>query len=85
MRDVEMVETGQVSRSDLAEMEQYLGPSVLAKLQSMDDDEDFEVYEELEEELVAEIEEELIEELEAELVDELVEEIGEVSDDEDSK
>ena len=85
VRDVEMVETGQVSRSDLAEMEQYLGPSVLAKLQSMDDDEDFEVYEELEEELVAEIEEELIEELEAELVDELVEEIGEVSDDEDSK
>ena len=85
VRDVEMVETGQVSRSELAEMEQYLGPSVLAKLQSMDDDEDFEVYEELEEELVAEIEEELIEELEAELVDELVEEIGEVSDDEDSK
>jgi len=91
VRDVEMVETGQVSRSELAEMEQYLGPSVLAKLQSMDDDEDFEVYEELEEELVAAIEEELVEELEAELdaeaelVDELVEEIIEVSDDEDSK
>ena len=39
-----MVETGQVSREDLAEMEQYLGPSVLAKLQSLDD-EDFEAYE----------------------------------------
>jgi small subunit ribosomal protein S2 len=42
IRDVEMAETGQVSREDLAEMEQYLGPSVLAKLQSLDDDEDFE-------------------------------------------
>jgi len=57
VRDVEMVETGQVSRSELAEMEQYLGPSVLARLQSMDDDEDFEAYEELEEELVDELEE----------------------------
>ena len=85
MRDVEMVETGQVSRSDLAEMEQYLGPSVLAKLQSMDDDEDFEVYAELEEEVIEEIEAELINELEAELVDELVVEIIEESDEEDSK
>ena len=44
IREVEMAETGQVSREDLAEMEQYLGPSVLAKLQSLDD-EDFEAYE----------------------------------------
>lgn len=43
IREVEMVETGQVSREDLAEMEQYLGPSVLAKLQSLDD-EDFEAF-----------------------------------------
>ena len=41
IREVEMAETGQVSRQDLAEMEQYLGPSVLAKLQSLDE-EDFE-------------------------------------------
>lgn len=44
IREVEMAETGQVSREDLAEMEQYLGPSVLAKLQSLDD-EDFEAFE----------------------------------------
>lgn len=44
VREVEMAETGQVSREDLAEMEQYLGPSVLAKLQSLDD-EDFESFE----------------------------------------
>jgi small subunit ribosomal protein S2 len=88
VRDVEMVETGQVSRSELAEMEQYLGPSVLAKLQSMDDDE-FEVYEEIEEELVAELEEELVEALEAELIEEveeeLVSEILDESDDEKRK
>lgn len=44
IREVEMAETGQVSREDLAEMEQYLGPSVLAKLQSLDE-EDFEAFE----------------------------------------
>lgn len=33
MREVDMVETGRVSDADLAEMEQYLGPSTLAKLQ----------------------------------------------------
>lgn len=43
VREVEMAETGQVSREELAEMEQYLGPSVLAKLQSFDDD-DFESF-----------------------------------------
>ncbi len=40
IREVEMVDTGKVSKGDLAEMEQYLGPSTLAKLQS---DEEFEV------------------------------------------
>ena len=45
VREVEMAETGQVSRADLAEMEQYLGPSILAKLQSLDE-EDFAAYEE---------------------------------------
>ncbi|MBU6351387.1 MAG: 30S ribosomal protein S2 [Chloroflexi bacterium] len=45
VREVEMAETGQVSRADLAEMEQYLGPSILAKLQSLDE-EDFGAYEE---------------------------------------
>lgn len=49
IREVEMVETGQVSSEELAEMEQYLGPSVLAKLKSLDDEE-FEAYEEIEEE-----------------------------------
>lgn len=64
IREVEMAETGQVSREDLAEMEQYLGPSVLAKLQSLDD-EDFEAFEgeeavssETVDELVAEEDEE---------------------------
>jgi dihydroneopterin aldolase len=49
-------------------MEQYLGPSVLAKLQSMDDDEVFEEYEELvegsEEDLIEALEEELVAEIE---------------------
>jgi hypothetical protein len=38
IREVDMVDTGQVSRSELAEMEQYLGPSTLAKLQTVDED-----------------------------------------------
>lgn len=38
IREVDMADTGQVSRSDLAEMEQYLGPSTLAKLQGADED-----------------------------------------------
>lgn len=38
IREVDMADTGQVSRSELAEMEQYLGPSTLAKLQTVDDD-----------------------------------------------
>ena len=40
IREIDMVDTGQVSRDDLAEMEQYLGPSTLAKLQASEDDED---------------------------------------------
>ncbi len=40
IREVEMVDTGQVTRDELAEMEQYLGPSTLAKLQGLDDDEE---------------------------------------------
>ena len=39
IREVQMSDTGQVSRSDLAEMERYLGPSTLAKLKGRDDDE----------------------------------------------
>ncbi len=38
--EVEMVETGQVSEDELAELEQYLGPSTLAKLQGMEDEEE---------------------------------------------
>jgi len=54
IREVEMAETGQVSRQDLADMEQYLGPSVLAKLQSLDE-EDFESFEEDEVDVVEEM------------------------------
>ena len=43
IREVDMADTGQVSRADLAQMEQYLGPSTLAKLKSTV--EDFEAYE----------------------------------------
>ena len=61
IREVEMVDTGQVSRDELAEMEQYLGPSTLAKLQGIDDEEEIELFDEseIEEELpeVAELEE----------------------------
>ena len=34
IREVDLADTGQVSKADLADMEQYLGPSTLAKLQS---------------------------------------------------
>jgi small subunit ribosomal protein S2 len=40
IREMDMVDTGQVSRSELAEMEQYLGPSTLAKLQTVDEGDD---------------------------------------------
>ena len=38
IREIEMADTGQVSQAELVEMEQYLGPSTLAKLQSVDDE-----------------------------------------------
>jgi small subunit ribosomal protein S2 len=53
IREIDMVDTGQVSRDDLAEMEQYLGPSTLAKLQATDDfdEEDYDQYADFEEDL----------------------------------
>jgi small subunit ribosomal protein S2 len=36
IREVDMADTGRVSRDELAEMEQYLGPSTLAKLKGVD-------------------------------------------------
>ena len=39
-REVDMADTGRVSNRELAEMEKYLGPSTLAKLQSIDESED---------------------------------------------
>ncbi|MEX1018103.1 MAG: 30S ribosomal protein S2, partial [Litorilinea sp.] len=49
IREIDMADTGQVRQQDLAEMEQYLGPSTLAKLQVSDEDdlEDIEVDEDL--------------------------------------
>ncbi len=75
IREIEMADTGQVSQAELAEMEQYLGPSTLAKLQISDEyDEDYEDYEEeieaeeeLEAELDADEEFEEADDLEAEL------------------
>ena len=40
IREVDLADTGQVSNAELAEMEQYLGPSTLAKLQTAEDDEE---------------------------------------------
>lgn len=53
IREVDMVDTGQVSRSELAEMEQYLGPSTLAKLTTVGEDDDADPYADYEEELTA--------------------------------
>ena len=54
IREVDMADTGQVSRSELAEMEQYLGPSTLAKLTTVEEgDEDVDPYADYEEEVVA--------------------------------
>jgi len=50
IREVDMADTGQVSRSELAEMEQYLGPSTLAKLQTVDNGEEADPYADFEEE-----------------------------------
>jgi small subunit ribosomal protein S2 len=38
VREAERMETGRVSDAELAEMEQYLGPSTLAKLQGIDNE-----------------------------------------------
>jgi len=62
IREVEMVDTGQVTDAELAEMEQYLGPSTLAKLQVVeeygdydeDSDEQYADYEDVE--IVEEVE-----------------------------
>jgi small subunit ribosomal protein S2 len=68
IREVDMVDTGQVSRSELAEMEQYLGPSTLAKLQTVDEigeeDEDIDAYADYEDDTAgvdAEDEEDIVE------------------------
>jgi len=55
IREVDMAEIGKVSRADLAEQEQYLGPSTLAKLKATV--EDFESFEG-DEEVFAETDEE---------------------------
>lgn len=47
IREVDMAETGQVSQADLMAMEQYLGPSTLAKLQAAEDELDDEFDSEL--------------------------------------
>ena len=39
IREVDMVDTGQVTEAELAEMQQYLGPSTLAKLQTSPEEE----------------------------------------------
>jgi small subunit ribosomal protein S2 len=44
IREVDMAETGKVSQADLSAMEQYLGPSTLAKLQAVEDIEELEEY-----------------------------------------
>ena len=44
IREVEMADTGQVTDAELAEMEQYLGPSTLAKLQVVDEEEEYDEY-----------------------------------------
>lgn len=55
IREVDMIDTGQVSRSELADMEQYLGPSTLAKLTTVADDEDADPYADYEGELVGDV------------------------------
>lgn len=66
-REVDMADTGTVSNRELAEMEQYLGPSTLAKLQSLDEDDDVEVdpyadYEDTDLEIAEEDDSEIVEE-----------------------
>ncbi|RIK53745.1 MAG: 30S ribosomal protein S2 [Chloroflexi bacterium] len=58
IREVNMEDTGHVSRNELAEMEQYLGPSTLAKLQASEDyDEEEDAYADYEEEFADESDE----------------------------
>ena len=64
IREVDMIDTGQVTEAELAEMQQYLGPSTLAKLQTSPE-------EEAEAEIVAAIEEAVAEEVAAEIVAEV--------------
>lgn len=61
IREVDQAETGAVSRRELADMEQYLGPSVLAKLQTInaEDDQYADFVDPVAEELITEVEEEL--------------------------
>lgn len=61
IREVDMVETGQVGQAELAEMEQYLGPSTLAKLQATEELEE-EVDDLAEEDDLLDVEEEFVEE-----------------------
>jgi small subunit ribosomal protein S2 len=55
IREVNQVDIGQVSKDDLAGMEQYLGPSTLAKLQTSDEEMGEEDLAAIAEELAAEI------------------------------
>ncbi len=72
IREVEMIETGNVTDEELAEMEQYLGPSTLAKLHGADEDnDDYDDYED-EDEIDDEIDEEIIEEIEEKIVEEAI-------------
>lgn len=52
IREVDMVDTGQVTQADLAAMEQYLGPSTLAKLHTVEEFDEDEMF--VEEELLDE-------------------------------
>lgn len=75
IREVDLADTGQVSSADLAEMEQFLGPSTLAKLQSSEDEEAVAeaVAEAVTEEVAAEaVAEAVVEEIVAEEVAEAV-------------
>ena len=55
IREVDMVETGQVSRDELAGMEQYLGPSTLAKLKAVETFDEEEVAAAYADEVAAEV------------------------------
>lgn len=75
IREIDMADTGQVSRDDLAEMEQYLGPSTLAKLQASDEDEDeYEDYEDDVDEADVDEDEDLYAEIEEDEDEDFVEE-----------